>query len=110
MGAERSVREEVQRESGRDGESRVVRLQGGMRWRATVVARLISEDIADRHESARLVLNLECLSARRRPLRASIAGAASLDSIGDDVLSAVILNGRPSPLGHRPGQLRAKKR
>ena len=90
MGAKRHVRDEMP--NGDDGaaESRTVQLASGMRWRVTVVARLISEDIAVGHESARLVLRLECLSARRRPIRAAIAGARSLAGIDDGALQDLI--------------------
>ena len=46
MGAQRNVQDEMAGAADTSGEERIVRLDGGVRWRASVVARLISEDIA----------------------------------------------------------------
>ena len=46
MGAQRNVQDEMAGAADTSGEERIVRLDGGIRWRASVVARLISEDIA----------------------------------------------------------------
>ena len=94
MGAERHARVEMPKGAAPAAESRTVRLAGGMRWRASVVARLISEDLSAGRESARLVLRLECLSARRRPVRTAITGARSLAEVSDEHLQEVIA--RPS--------------
>jgi hypothetical protein len=93
VGAQRSVHDDVPNGGENDGESRILRLDGGVRWRVSVVARLISEDITLRRESARLVLRLECLTAARPPKRASLAGASSLADVGDDVLRELIGSG-----------------
>ena len=110
MGAQRSVHDDVPKGGDAAGESRIVQLAGGMRWRATVVARLISEDIAAGHERARLVLRLECLSARRRALRASVAGISSLAALDDEALGALVQKGRSSGIGHRSTRLPTKGR
>jgi hypothetical protein len=93
VGAQRNVHDDVPHHGENDGESRVLRLGGGVRWRVSVVARLISEDIALRRESARLVLRLECLTAARAPKRASLAGVSSLADVGDDALRELIVAG-----------------
>ena len=83
MGAERHVRDETSNRGNDAAESRTVQLAGGMRWRASVVARLVSEDVAAGRESARLIVHLECLSAPRRAIRAAVAGARSLAEVSD---------------------------
>lgn len=90
MGAERHVRDEMPKGDTSDAESRTMQLASGMRWRVSVVARLISLDVPAGRESARLVLRLECLSARRRPLRAAITGARALADVREDVLLGLI--------------------
>ena len=111
MGAEGSVRQAPP--DGTDdaeGGSRIVRAAGGMRWRATVVARLLSDDPATGRERARLVLRFECLGARRRLVRASLPGVASLEDVPDAALRALIesvRSGRPAARGARA---RARKR
>jgi len=94
VGAERHARVEMPKGDAPAADSRTVRLASGMRWRATVVARLISEDLSVGRESARLVLRLECLSARRRPVRTTITGARSLAEVSDDHLQELVA--RPS--------------
>ena len=84
MGAQRNVQDEMAGAADTSGEERIVRLDGGVRWRASVVARLISEDIAAASASARLVLRFECLTAARPPKRGSIA------DVSDDALRALI--------------------
>ena len=90
MGAQRNVQDEMAGAADTSGEERIVRLDGGVRWRASVVARLISEDVAAARASARLVLRFECLTAARPPKRASIAGASALADVSDDALRALI--------------------
>ena len=90
MGAERHARDEIPPGGHDAAESRTVQLAGGMRWRASVVARLISEDVAAGHESARLVIRVECLSAPRRAIRAAVAGARSLAEVSDAMLLDLI--------------------
>ena len=90
MGAQRKARDDTPDLPASDGETRSVQLPGGMRWRVSVVARLVSEDIAAGHESARLILQLECLSARRRPLRAAVPGARALAEVSDGTIRALI--------------------
>ena len=102
MGAERSARDEGPgKHDDAEGGARIVRLPDGMRWRVSVVARLISEEIGTGHESARLVLRLECLSARRRALRTTVAGASSLDGVPEEALCAVIRKDAPRSRGAR---------
>jgi hypothetical protein len=93
MGAQRSVQDDVPDNGRTDAESRIVRLDGGVRWRVSVVARLISEDIAAARASARLVVRLECLTTPRPPKRGSIAGASTLAEVGDEALRALIGSG-----------------
>jgi hypothetical protein len=91
VGAERSVRDDGPRGADADqGGSRVVRAAGGMRWRATVVARLVTDELGTGREHTRLVLQLDCLSARRRPLRTAVAGVSSLDAMADEAVRALI--------------------
>ena len=75
--------------------SRIVRLPSGVSWRATVVARLISEDVTAGRERARLVVQLECLTMRRRALRVIVPGARSLDAVTESALRELI---EPNPL------------
>ncbi len=95
MGAQRGARDEAPDHAAPDSEFRIVQLADGMRWRVSVVARLISEDITAGHESARLILQLECLSARRRALRAAVPGARALADVSERVLRALIA--QPAP-------------
>jgi hypothetical protein len=88
--------------------SRIVELSGGMRWRASLVARLISEDVAAGRESARLVLRLECLSARRRPLRAAVPGARALTEVSERTLRDLVA--RPARHRRRSLVLHRKRR
>ena len=90
MRAQRSARDETPNEDTSGTESRIVRLESGLRWRATVVARLISEDIAAGRESARLVIRLECLTTRRRALRVAVPGARTLAGVSESVLRELI--------------------
>ena len=106
MGAEHRMRDETPNETDAAGGSRVVRLASGMRWRATMVARLISEDAVLGHESARLVLRLECLSLKKRALRVAVTGARSLEDVSDDALRELIE--RPSAR-RSSGAQRAKR-
>ena len=90
MGAQRNVRDHAPVHPAPGSELRSVQLTSGMRWRVSVVARLISVDIAAGRESARLILQLDCLSARRRPLRAAVPGARALDDVSDGMIRALI--------------------
>lgn len=105
MGAQRSVQDDVPNNGEGDGETRIVRLDGGVRWRASMVARLISEDVPLRRESARLVLRFECLTAVRPPKRGSVAGVSSLAEVSDEALRALITGG--STTGERAAARRA---
>ncbi|MGH7718053.1 MAG: hypothetical protein ACREON_04315 [Gemmatimonadaceae bacterium] len=69
--------------------ARVVALQGGSRWLVTVVARLLSEDVVDGTEAARLILRFECLSDPFRAERVTTANAWSLDEMPDEALRAL---------------------
>jgi len=93
VGAQRNVQDEMAGAADTSGEARIVRLDGGVRWRASVVARLISEDVAAARASARLVLRFECLTAARPPKRGSIAGVSALADVSDDALRALISSG-----------------
>ncbi len=95
MGAERRVREVPDRERADGAGSRIVRLPSGVSWRATVVARLVSDEAAAGRENARLVVQLECLSMRRRALRVIVPGARSLDAVSESALRELI---EPNPL------------
>ena len=73
-------------------EARVITLQDGARWLATVVARLVSEDVATGAEIARLVLRLECLT-QPHPVRVATVRARTLHSTPDETLRSFL----PSP-------------
>lgn len=106
MGAEHRMHDETPNEAGSAEGSRVVRLASGMRWRATVVARLISEDAVLGSASARLVLRLECLSLKKRAQRLAVTGSRSLDAVSDEALRELI----ERPTGRRSsGAQRAKR-
>ena len=96
MGAERHVRDESAPGGTPEDEVRLVRLESGMRWRVSVVARLISEEVAAGRERARLVVQLDCLSAPRRPLRAAIPGARSLGNVAEATLRELLMVRRGS--------------
>jgi hypothetical protein len=83
------------REGGDGAGSRIVRLPSGVSWRATVVARLISDDVTAGREQARLVVQLECLTMRRRALRTIVPGARSLEAVSESALRELI---EPNPL------------
>jgi hypothetical protein len=65
---------------------RFVTLDDGTRWLATVVARLLSEDMVTRYESARLVVRLASLTVPDLPARVAILRARALHSVDDGVL------------------------
>ncbi len=69
--------------------ARIVTLDDGTRWLATVVARLLSEDTVAGYESARLIVRLESLTFPDRPVRVATLGARALHSVDDDVLRAL---------------------
>ena len=96
MGAGHRARVEPQGEPGTGAESRIVRLASGVRWRATVVARLISEgNVVAGQEHARLVLQLECLTMPRRSVRVALSGARSLKTVGEEALREAV---EPNPM------------
>jgi hypothetical protein len=69
--------------------ARVVTLDDGTRWLATVVARLVSEDIVFGYGSARLLVRLESLTFPERPARVATVRARALHSVDDEVLRAL---------------------
>jgi transposase len=69
--------------------ARVVTLDDGTRWLATVVARLVSEDIVFGYGSARLLVRLESLTFPERPARVATVRARELHSVDDEVLRAL---------------------
>lgn len=69
--------------------ARVVVLDDGTRWLATVVARLLSEDVVTGYESARLIVRLESLTFPDRPARVATLRARALHSVDDEVLRAL---------------------
>ncbi|MDQ2932738.1 MAG: hypothetical protein M3Y05_18200 [Gemmatimonadota bacterium] len=71
------------------GEARVVTLDDGTRWQATVVARLVSEDTLTGYGSARLLVRLDSLTFPDRPARVATVRARSLHSVDDEVLCAL---------------------
>jgi hypothetical protein len=97
VGAQHSAHAEMPVRAPLLGEARIVHATGGIRWRAEVVARLVSMDAAAYRVSALLVLRLECLSARRAPRRVSVPGARDLADVPDAVLRALIAR----PAGRR---------
>ena len=105
MGAVRNFRRTSSlRSAGRDGAdagapelppaepmeaARVVTLDDGTRWQATVVARLLSEDTVTGFGSARLLVRLESLTYPDRPARVATVRARELHSVDDEVLRAL---------------------
>ena len=69
--------------------ARVVTLDDGTRWLATVVARLVSEDMVLGYGSARLLVRLESLTFPERPARVATVRARELHSVDDEVLRAL---------------------
>ena len=69
--------------------ARVVTLDDGTRWQATVVARLRSEDTVTGFGSARLIVRLESLTYPDRPARVATVRARALHSVDDEVLRAL---------------------
>src|SRR5437868_204559 len=70
--------------------ARVVTLDDGTRWLATVVARLVSEDMIVGFGSARLLVRLESLSFPERPAQVATVRARELHSVDDEVLRALV--------------------
>ena len=105
MGAVRNIRRiSSLRSAGRDGvdagapehapaeptePARVVTLDDGTRWQATVVARLVSEDTLTGLGSARLLVRLESLTFPDRPAQVATVRARALHSVDDEVLRAL---------------------
>ena len=69
-----------------DAPARVIAIRGGARWLVTVVARLVSEDMAAGVETARLVLRFECLTQPHRQVRVATVRALELDEVSDEML------------------------
>jgi hypothetical protein len=69
--------------------ARVVTLDDGTRWLATVVARLVSEDTLTGEGSARLIVRLVSLTFPDRPARVATVRARELHSVDDEVLRAL---------------------
>jgi hypothetical protein len=70
--------------------ARVVTLDDGTRWLATVVARLVSEDMIVGFGSARLLVRLESLTFPERPAQVATVRARELHSVDDEVLRALV--------------------
>ena len=69
--------------------ARVVTLDDGTRWQATVVARLVSEDTLTGYGSARLLVRLDSLTFPDRPAWVATVRARSLHSVDDEMLCAL---------------------
>jgi len=80
--------------------ARVITLDDGTRWLATVVARLVSEDMIMGQGSARLLVRLQSLTAPETPARVATVRARALHSVDDEVLRA--LAGTSEGRGHEP--------
>jgi hypothetical protein len=70
--------------------ARVITLDDGTRWLATVVARLVSEDMIYGYGSARLLVRLESLTFPDRPARVATVRARELHSVDDEALRALV--------------------
>ncbi|MBK5189154.1 MAG: hypothetical protein JJD97_12995 [Gemmatimonadaceae bacterium] len=70
--------------------ARVVTLDDGTRWLATVVARLVSEDTLTGCGSARLIVRLVSVSFPDRQARVATVRARALHSVDDEVLRALV--------------------
>jgi hypothetical protein len=70
-------------------QARVVTLDDGTRWQATVVARLVSEDTLTGDGSARLLVRLQSLTFPDRPAQVATVRARELHSVDDEVLCAL---------------------
>ena len=80
--------------------ARVVTLDDGTRWLATVVARLVSEDIVMGQGSARLLVRLQSLTDPEIPARVATVRARELHSVDDEVLRALAATSEAR--GHEP--------
>jgi hypothetical protein len=80
--------------------ARVVTLDDGTRWLATVVARLVSEDMVMGQGSARLLVRLESLTDPEIPARVATVRARELHSVDDEVLRALAATSEGR--GHEP--------
>jgi len=69
--------------------ARVVTLDDGTRWQATIVARLVSECTLIGNGSARLLVRLDSLTFPDRPARVATVRARELHSVDDEVLRAL---------------------
>jgi hypothetical protein len=69
--------------------ARVVTLDDGTRWQATIVARLVSECTLTGNGSARLLVRLDSLTFPDRPARVATVRARELHSVDDEVLRAL---------------------
>lgn len=75
--------------------------RSGARWRATVVARLVSEDSITGAERARLVIRLDCLTLPRHTARIFTLRASTLDELQQETLCALAADS-PSNLIRKP--------
>ena len=80
--------------------ARVITLDDGTRWLATVVARLVSEDMIMGQGSARLLVRLQSLTAPETPARVATVRARALHSVDDEVLRALAATSEAR--GHEP--------
>jgi hypothetical protein len=80
--------------------ARVVTLDDGTRWLATVVARLVSEDMVTGQGSARLLVRLQSLTSPEIPARVATVRARELHSVDDEILRA--LAATSDVRGHEP--------
>ena len=69
--------------------ARVVTLDDGTRWQATIVARLVSECTLTGNGSARLLVRLDSLTFPDRPARVATLRARELHSVDEEMLRAL---------------------
>lgn len=75
--------------------------RSGTRWRATVVARLVSEDSITGAERAQLVIRVDCLARPRHAARIFTLRASNLDELQHETLCALAADS-PSNFMRKP--------
>lgn len=73
-----------------DAETRIISLSGGVDWLATVVARLVSDDVGRGPQCARLVVRLECLTHPYRTVRVATVRARTLRTVDERRLRMLV--------------------
>jgi len=70
--------------------ARIVCVRGGSRWLVTMVARILSEDVASGSESSRLILRFESMTHPKRSERIVTVRARDLADLDEKTLSSLV--------------------